>query len=125
MLVDLVRMPDFNPETQNDRGDWGLRNITDGTVLGWALKPSCSEHGAMNLVNPAGTIWRCLMCGRGCYDDGLPLPMPPRWAKESEAEHVRRAHQWRRWAREERPDLWYVSEQEVHQWTHWLVSIRG
>lgn len=68
-VMDLIEMPDFNLASQNDRGDWGLRCVTDGSVRphGGYGKPDCIDHGAMNAVNPARTIWRCLMCGRGCY----------------------------------------------------------
>lgn len=66
--IDLVAMPGFNPATQNARGDWGLRCVSDGTVrLDASGKPRCVEHGAMNAVNEDCTPWRCLCCGRGCY----------------------------------------------------------
>lgn len=68
VLRDLVDMPGFNPATQHDRGEWGLRCVSDGTVTPdrW-WKPRCVDHGAMNAVNPDCTLWRCLMCGHGCF----------------------------------------------------------
>jgi hypothetical protein len=69
-LADLVDMPDFNPATQNGRGDWSLRDVSAGTVtLHPRDKVACAFHGAMNCVNPERTIWRCLTCGRAAYLD--------------------------------------------------------
>lgn len=79
VLHDLIDMPDFNPATQNDRGDWGLHCISDGTVHQdqWG-KPWCMYHGAMNAVVAGRALWRCLMCGRGCY---VTLGLLPRAAQ--------------------------------------------
>lgn len=66
-IFDLASDPDFNAATQNDRGTWSMYDVTQGGVsLGTDGKPECIDHKAMNAVNPACTIWRCLMCGRGC-----------------------------------------------------------
>lgn len=68
VLHDLVDQPEFNMATQNNRGDWSLRDVSDGTVFQAADgKPSCQSHGAMNCVVPDMSLWRCLMCGRGTY----------------------------------------------------------
>lgn len=67
-LHDLIEDPNFNPATQNNRGDWSLRDVSTGQVaLGDDGKPECIDHGAMNCVNESMTIWRCLMCGRATY----------------------------------------------------------
>lgn len=67
-LRDVIDMPDFNPATQQGRGDWGLRCVTSGEVATHPTwKVACIDHGAMNCVNQDRTLWRCLMCGRGAY----------------------------------------------------------
>lgn len=67
-LHDLIDQPDFNMATQNDRGDWSLRDVSAGAVVQAADgKPSCQSHGAMNCVVPDRSLWRCLMCGRATY----------------------------------------------------------
>lgn len=69
-LIDLIDMPDFNPASQNKRGDWGLRCVSDGSVVRDDTgRPRCVDHGAMNVVNEDRSLWRCLACGRGCYAD--------------------------------------------------------
>ena len=68
VLHDMVDQPDFNWSTQNDRGDWSLRDVSAGAVFAGADgKPRCVDHGAMNAVTPRRDIWRCLMCGRATY----------------------------------------------------------
>lgn len=66
--IDMVDSPGFNPATQQDRGDWSLRDVSAAQVgLADDGKPACIDHGAMNCVNIERSIWRCLMCGRSCY----------------------------------------------------------
>lgn len=68
IIKDLASDPQFNPATQKDRGTWSMYDVSEGTVfLDVDDKPSCQDHRAMNAVNPSRTIWRCLMCGRGCF----------------------------------------------------------
>jgi hypothetical protein len=118
-------MPDFNTDTQQGRGEWGLRCITDHAVLIRDRKPACVEHGAMNAVNLDRSIWRCLMCARACYRIERAIPLPPRRAQETDAEYNRRAYWWRTWAAQERPDLWFVSAHEVAEWQQWKESWHG
>lgn len=69
-IIDMIDSPNFNPATNQSRGDWSLRDVsTRGVSLDpiWN-KPCCLLHGAMNCVNAERTIWRCLACGRSCYD---------------------------------------------------------
>lgn len=64
-LRDLADMPDWNDST----GSHGLHSVSEGKVY-WhpTNKVSCVRHGAMNAVNPACTIWRCLQfCGEAAY----------------------------------------------------------
>lgn len=72
-ITDLIDDPNFNPSTNNARGDWSLRDVTSGAVwLDVATNaPRCVDHGAMNCVSPSRTLWRCLACGRACY---MPSP---------------------------------------------------
>ena len=69
-IFDQIDMPEYNQSANSGRGDWGLRNVSDGTVM---THPTdivrCVEHGAMNSVSPNRAIWRCLMCGRSAYRD--------------------------------------------------------
>jgi hypothetical protein len=69
VLHDLVDQPNFNPSTQNNRGDWSLRDVSQGAVFPDPAsgKPCCQSHGAMNCVVPDMTLWRCLICGRAAY----------------------------------------------------------
>lgn len=69
VIKDMVEMPNFNWDTQKDRGDWSTRDVSQGAVTLDAVwhKPNCIDHGAMNAVTPARDIWRCLCCGRACY----------------------------------------------------------
>lgn len=68
IIHDLIDDPQFNPATQNNRGDWSLRDVSTGHVVPDRYgKPECVDHGAMNCVTPAMTIWRCLNCGRAAY----------------------------------------------------------
>ena len=68
ILHDMIDQPNFNPATQNNRGDWSLRDVSSGAVFpGADSKPACVDHGAMNCVVPDMSIWRCLMCGRAAY----------------------------------------------------------
>lgn len=75
-IIDMVDSPDFNPVTNQSRGQWSLRDVSSAQVaLDPALnKPRCIDHGAMNCVNAERTIWRCLACGRSCYDVGNHTP---------------------------------------------------
>lgn len=67
-LHDLIEQPNFNPATQNNRGDWSLRDVSQGDVFkADDGKPACVEHGAMNAVMADRSLWRCLMCGRAAY----------------------------------------------------------
>lgn len=69
-IVDMVDSPEFNMETNSGRGEWSLRDVSTHKVSlddVWN-KPSCTEHGAMNCVSSDRSIWRCLNCGRSCYD---------------------------------------------------------
>lgn len=67
-LRDLIEQPDFDPSTQNNRGDWSLRDVSAGTVTADSQgKPQCAFHGAMNAVSPDRTLWRCLTCARATY----------------------------------------------------------
>jgi hypothetical protein len=64
----MIDQPNFNWATQNNRGEWSLRDVSAGAVfLASDGKPACIDHGAMNCVVPDKTIWRCLMCGRSTY----------------------------------------------------------
>jgi hypothetical protein len=64
----MINQPDFNWSTQNNRGEWSLRDVSSGDVFsGNDGKPQCADHGAMNCVVPDRSIWRCLMCGRATY----------------------------------------------------------
>lgn len=74
-LVDIRDMPNFN-EASNALGK-EQRDVSNGKVffgrLPWMSEIAidtvcCSDHGAMNLVNPEKTIWRCLTCNVGAYD---------------------------------------------------------
>jgi hypothetical protein len=69
VIRDMIGMPNFNWDTQKDRGDWSTRDVSQGAVTLDAVwqKPNCIDHGAMNCVTPARDIWRCLCCGRACY----------------------------------------------------------
>jgi hypothetical protein len=68
VLHDMIDQPDFNWATQNNRGEWSLRDVSSGNVFaGGDGKPECIEHGAMNCVVPDKSIWRCLNCGRATY----------------------------------------------------------
>ena len=42
-------------------------------------KPRCRQHNAMNCLNAERTIWRCLACGRSCYDldNHVPVSVSP------------------------------------------------
>lgn len=80
-LHDIIHMPGFNWVTQNNRGDWGTRCVTDGSVTpdpAWGGKPVCIEHGAMNAVSETRDLWRCLACGRAVYMGDNPQPEPER-----------------------------------------------
>ena len=68
VLRELIDQPGFNWATQNNRGQWSLRDVSSGDVsAGDDGKPRCVVHGAMNCVVPDRSIWRCLMCGRAAY----------------------------------------------------------
>lgn len=69
-IIDMADSPNFNPSTNQSRGEWSLRDVSSGQVAvdpTWD-KPRCVDHNAMNCVNAEMTIWRCLNCGRSCYD---------------------------------------------------------
>lgn len=86
MILDLIEMPGFNLDTQRDRGDWSLRDVSAGTVTQQPTdKVRCVDHGAMNCVNPERTIWRCLMCGRAAYRPTSNLPFEQAWDARVEA----------------------------------------
>lgn len=66
----MAKSPNYNPETNKNRGDWSLYDVTNKEVIlddKWN-KPECIEHKAMNCVNEERTIWRCLTCSRSCFD---------------------------------------------------------
>lgn len=68
VLHDMIDQPNFNWVTQNNRGEWSLRDVTLGNVFADGDgKPECVEHGAMNCVVADKSIWRCLMCGCAAY----------------------------------------------------------
>lgn len=78
-LIDIRDMPHFN-EASNALGK-AQRDVSAGNVffgrLPWMSDDAldtvcCAEHGAMNLVNPDKTIWRCLTCNAGAYADSQP-----------------------------------------------------
>lgn len=75
-IIDMVDSPGFNPATNQSRGQWSLRDVSSAQVTldPAANKPRCMDHGAMNCVNAERTIWRCLACGRSCYDVGKHTP---------------------------------------------------
>ena len=67
-LRDQIDMPDYNPQANAGRGEWGLRNVSDGTVVAHLRDiVRCVDHGAMNSVSETRTLWRCLSCGRAAY----------------------------------------------------------
>lgn len=78
MLVDLADMPGFNPSSNRGTGAHAQRDVSAGRVsLHPQHKVACSQHGAMNCVNPERTIWRCLTCHVAGYvprPDELPQP---------------------------------------------------
>ena len=64
----MIEQPDFNWTTQNNRGEWSLRDVSSGAVFPDERdKVRCVDHGAMNCVVRDKSIWRCLMCGRAAY----------------------------------------------------------
>lgn len=66
ILYDLIEQPDCNWATQNNRGEWSLRDVSSGHVFaGEDGRPACVDHGAMNCVTPGKSIWCCLKCGQG------------------------------------------------------------
>lgn len=68
-IVDMVESPDYNPASNEGRGEWSLRDVSHQEVFlddKWD-KPTCVVHGAMNAVSPDRSLWRCLACGRSCY----------------------------------------------------------
>lgn len=69
-IIDMIDSPDYNPTTNQNRGDWSLRDVSTQQVTldeVWN-KPECIEHGAMNCVSPDRSIWRCLTCARSAFD---------------------------------------------------------
>ena len=67
-LRDQIEMPDYNSDANRGRGDWGLKNVTEGTVFVDVRDVArCIDHGAMNSVSPMRNLWRCLTCGRAAY----------------------------------------------------------
>lgn len=67
-IIDLIDSPNFNPETNKNRDDWSLRDVSTRQVfLDENNRPVCIEHKAMSCVNPELTIYRCLVCSRACY----------------------------------------------------------
>lgn len=69
-IIDMALSPNFNLETNKNRGDWSLYDVSKGDVFLDAVwnKPECIDHKSMNCVSSNRTIWRCLECGRACYD---------------------------------------------------------
>ncbi len=61
IFVDIQEMPDYNPVVKDN-----VRSMRDRQIFidGY---PNCMRHGAMNKVSKDG-IWRCLICGVGCYE---------------------------------------------------------
>lgn len=73
LLKDQIDMPGYNPDANKDRGDWGLRDVSEGNVFAHPVDiVRCIDHGAMNSVSQSRTLWRCLACGRAAY-----RPFPP------------------------------------------------
>jgi hypothetical protein len=67
-LLDVAEMPDFNPVSNQGTGATAQRDVSSGGVyLHPVWKVACRQHGAMNAVNVARTLWRCLMCNVGGY----------------------------------------------------------
>lgn len=69
-IIDMAASPNFNPDTNKNRDDWSLYDVSNNEVYldeKWN-KPNCIEHKAMNCVSPDRAIWRCLTCSRSCYD---------------------------------------------------------
>lgn len=67
-LKDQVDMPDYNPAANAGRGNWGLRDVSEGNVFAHPTDiVRCIDHGAMNSVSATRTLWRCLTCGRAAY----------------------------------------------------------
>ena len=71
-FVDIRAMPGYNPEVKD-----GADSVTRGLVRpvqpllprSDQVYPYCRDHGAMNKVSKDG-IWRCLVCGVGCFEVG-------------------------------------------------------
>lgn len=77
-LHDLIEQPGFDHGTQNGRGEWSLRDVSEGTVTADEHgKPQCAFHGAMNAVSPGRELWRCLMCARAAYVSVVKLQDKP------------------------------------------------
>ena len=60
-FIDLRDMPNFNSAITDN-----IDSISAGRVKIIGGCPHCVIHGAMNKVSWDG-IWRCLICGVGCY----------------------------------------------------------
>ena len=67
-MIDIKDMPNFNPKVRDN-----IDSVFSGRVFIKKLVigeyPWCVKHGAMNKVSREG-IWRCIMCGDGCYEIG-------------------------------------------------------
>lgn len=69
-IIDMASSPNFNPETNKNRSDWSLYDVSNKNVYldDVTKKPNCIDHKAMNCVSPDRAIWRCLICSRSCFD---------------------------------------------------------
>jgi hypothetical protein len=73
-LKDQVDMPGYNPDANQGRGDWGLRDVSEGNVFAHPTDiVRCIDHGAMNSVSSSRELWRCLACGRAAYRPVQPV----------------------------------------------------
>ncbi len=61
-FVDIKDMPNYNPIVRDH-----VESVSKGELKILNGTPHCKKHGAMNKVSKDG-IWRCLMCGVGCFE---------------------------------------------------------
>ena len=78
-IVDIKEMPRFNAMVKDNIDSVSRRDVFLGNPIDFLepyagafrnatkLYPCCTKHGAMNQVSKDG-IWRCIMCGAGCYE---------------------------------------------------------
>lgn len=51
-----------------------------------------------------------------------PVTLPQRYKQETDKQYSDRVYRWRCWKNNEpRPDLWYVSDNEVKEYKQWLT----